>query len=737
MRGRAAIGVWLAIGVLACLGVAGPGVGRAAAGVEPTEIEVPGDSAGPMTAGPEGALWFAGASALGRVGADGRVIELPLPGQAGLARGIAAGPEGDLWITTTREVDRVTTVGALTRFPLPHPDEEAGPIAAGPDGNLWFTLWVAAQSRSGEAESGKAYLVRIDPDGRMNRFPIPGRVRGRAEAPTAVVGGPGGDVWFADPARSRVGRVTPGGKITEYPVRLDPQALAPARGGRLWIVGSGGVGTIDATGKVWELRTGAFQGLEIGSNGGATTAPEGDLWFIDDASRILRLTPSGQLTLIDNGGASSAQEIAAGPEGAIWVSTTSNPIHGVLEAPLLRYETEAPGIEVRSLTAVVRGGKVTVRLACGGSDRRCAGTLKLGEGGNERVASGPYAVSAESSGAVTLPLRASARRQIARDGYLRVPAYASLAGGGEGFAELVIRATHPPPARPGRPLVMPLPEGIEVAGIARGPGGDLWAGGGFGQFVRVTPAGRVSTVELPALRASPYALVSGVRHDLWFLEESNGYGRPVKSVVGHLNAAGQLSEVRLPPGPDPQGLSIGSDGTVWVSRSREIDRVGPEGAVKPYPVGDASGAVLADPGGGAWFAGSGRIGHLAVNGGIRTFTVPFGGSVEGLTVGPGGDVWFTHGSRRNRPSAIGRITPSGRITEYTARGQVFGSIVTGPEGNLWYTTHFPRRIGRITPRGKVKTWRRGAVAAGAIAVGPEGNLWLAAGDSDTIAIFQP
>ncbi len=346
MRGRAAIGLWLAIGVLACLGVVGPGAGQAAAEVKPMEIKVPGGYAGPMTAGPEGALWFAGAKGLGRVDGDGRVTELPLAGQAGFARGIAAGPEGDLWITTTREVDRVTATGVLTRFPLSHPNDEAGPIAAGPDGNLWFTLWVAKQSRSGEAKSGKAYVVRIDPVGRMTRFQIPGQAQGRTEAPTAIVNGPGGNVWFADPALSRVGRITPGGKITEYPVRLDPQALASARGGRLWIAGSGGVGTIDAAGKVRELRTGIFQGLGIGSNGAATAGPEGDLWFIGSATRILRLAPSGQLTAIRGPGAPAAYEIAAGPEGAIWVSTTSDPIKGQFEAPLLRYETEAPGIEV-------------------------------------------------------------------------------------------------------------------------------------------------------------------------------------------------------------------------------------------------------------------------------------------------------------------------------------------------------------------------------------------------------
>lgn len=741
MRGRVATGMWLAIVVLACLGFAGPASAGRQPKVEPTEIEVPGGGAEPITAGPGGALWFAGAKVLGRVHGDDRVTELPLAGQTGFARGIAAGSEGNLWITTTREVDRVTTGGALTRFPLLHANEEAGPIAAGPDGNFWFTLWVTKRSPNGEMKFGKAYVVRVDPDGGMTRFPIPGRARRRTEPPTAIVGGPDGNIWFTDPAFSRVGRIMPGSGITEYPVRLDPRALAPALGGNLWIAGSGGVGTIDMAGKVQELGTGVVQGFEIGSNGAAAAGPEGDFWFIGSETRILRVTPSGQLTVIRGPGAPAAYGVAAGPEGAIWVSTTSDSIKGTFGAPLLRYETGIPGVEVQSVTAVVRGGWVTVPLACGGSARGCAGTLEVGE--DKSLAAGPYAVAAESTGAATLPLRASARRLLAEKGYLRARAFASLEGGSEGFADLILRSPHPPVARPGRPVVMPLPEGIEIAGIARGPGGDLWLGGGLGRFVRVTPTGSLSTVDVPDLRMVPYSLVSGVRHGLWFLEESDRYGGATESVVGHLDAAGKLSEVRLPAGPVPQELSVGADGTVWVSRSNyrrpgEIDRVGSGGAVKRYSVGVEAGAILADPRGGAWFAEAGpRIGHIAPDGGIRTFAVPLGGFVQGLTLGPGGDVWFTHGPRRNRPSAIGRITQSGRITEYTVRGNFFGSIVTGPEGDLWYTTEFPRRIGRMTPRGKVKTWRRGAAAAGSIAVGLEGNLWFAAGDQNTIAIFHP
>jgi streptogramin lyase len=740
---KAAIGRWLAIGVFVCSSLAGPSVDYAAASVEPTGIKVGGGGAEPITAGPEGALWFAGTQVLGRVDGGKTVTELPLVGQTGFARGIAAGPEGDLWIATTREIDRVTTGGALTRFPLSHPNEEAGRIAAGPDGNLWFTLWATKRSNNGRKKFGKAYVVRVDPNGTMTRFPIPGRARRRTEPPSAITAGPDGNIWFTDPAFSRVGRITPAGGIAEYPVRLDPRALVPRLDGKLWIAGSGGVGTIDMGGGVREVRTGFVHGRKIEVNDAAAVGPEGDLWFIGSGNRVLRMTLSGQVTVIRGGFSPLAHEIATGPEGAIWVSTVADPIKGQLEAPLLRYETGLPGVEVRSSTAVVRGGKVTVALACGGSASSCAGTVEVQERDGKTLTAGPYAVAAESTGSATLSLPASARRSLDEKGYLRAPVSASLEEGSEGYGSLILRSPHPPVPRPGHPVVMPLPEGIEIGGgLARGPGGDLWLGGGVGRFVRVTPWGRVSTVELPDPRA-PYSLAPGARHGLWFLEGNEKYGVVTESRVGHLDASGKLSEVRLPAGPTPQDLSVGADGSVWVSRSDyphpgEVDRIGPGGLVRRYRVGVEVGAVLAGARGSAWFAESGpRIGHITSDGRIRTFPVRLGGFVQGLTFGPGGDVWFTHGPRRHRPSAIGRLSRSGRITEYTVRGNFFGSILTGPEGNLWYTTEFPRRIGRMTPHGKVKTWRSGGAAAGSIALGPEGNLWFAAGDQNTIAIVDP
>ena len=67
----------------------------------------------------------------------------------------------------------------------------------------------------------------------------------------------------------------------------------------------------------------------------------------------------------------------------------------------------------------------------------------------------------------------------------------------------------------------------------------------------------------------------------------------------------------------------------------------------------------------------------------------------GIAAGPDGNLWFTEAGG----DRIGRITPAGAITEFTA-GITAGSgpfgITAGPDGNLWFTEIDGNRIGRIT-----------------------------------------
>lgn len=105
-----------------------------------------------------------------------------------------------------------------------------------------------------------------------------------------------------------------------------------------------------------------------------------------------------------------------------------------------------------------------------------------------------------------------------------------------------------------------------------------------------------------------------------------------------------------------------------------------------------------------------------------------------ITVGPDGNLWFTENSTHR----IGRITPTGKITEFQDPGPSAvhtpdgpgnpGDIATGPDGNLWFTADNPDYIGRITPAGQITDFLWGDANdvsnVNGIAAGPDGNMWF-------------
>jgi hypothetical protein len=106
-------------------------------------VPTPGSAPVGITAGPDGALWFAdpGTNTIGRVTTAGSfsrfVIRTPSSGPSA----ISVGPDGALWFTEVdaSKVGRITTGGTISDFRVPTPPSGPGGIAAGADGALWFT----------------------------------------------------------------------------------------------------------------------------------------------------------------------------------------------------------------------------------------------------------------------------------------------------------------------------------------------------------------------------------------------------------------------------------------------------------------------------------------------------------------------------------------------------------------------------------------------------------------------
>jgi len=138
--------------------------------------------------------------------------------------------------------------------------------------------------------------------------------------------------------------------------------------------------------------------------------------------------------------------------------------------------------------------------------------------------------------------------------------------------------------------------------------------------------------------------------------------------------------------------------------------------------------ITSGPDGNLWFteanfAGN-KIGRITPTGTITEFTIPTANSGPiGITTGPDGNLWFTEDSGNK----IGRITPTGTFTEFTiptVNSGPFG-ITAGPDGNLWFTENIGNKIGRITPTGTSTEFIiPTAGEPGGITAGPDGNLWF-------------
>jgi streptogramin lyase len=71
----------------------------------------------------------------------------------------------------------------------------------GPDGNLWFTA------------SGPNQVGKMTPEGAVTTYPL----LSAHAFPTGITSGPDGNLWFLETDAENIARVTPSGSIAEYP----------------------------------------------------------------------------------------------------------------------------------------------------------------------------------------------------------------------------------------------------------------------------------------------------------------------------------------------------------------------------------------------------------------------------------------------------------------------------------------------------------------------------------------
>lgn len=196
-------------------------------------------------------------------------------------------------------------------------------------------------------------------------FPVPTSNAGLSRIVTA----PDGNMWFIERHANRVGRITPGGQVTEYPLpdtttgEGDVMDLDIAPDGTLWVVYDsgwhalhvnpaswsgtnyglgdnpyGGEVRVDPAGRAWITMNYDESGVAVVAPGASqafwpANAPEcddvlgeaadGSMWCAKDYG-LVHLAPdanSGTTIPLGLQGAERPTSLAAGPTGAIWFTS--------------------------------------------------------------------------------------------------------------------------------------------------------------------------------------------------------------------------------------------------------------------------------------------------------------------------------------------------------------------------------------------------------------------------------
>jgi streptogramin lyase len=112
-----------------------------------------------------------------------------------------------------------------------------------------------------------------------------------------------------------------------------------------------------------------------------------------------------------------------------------------------------------------------------------------------------------------------------------------------------------------------------------------------------------------------------------------------------------------------------------------------------------------------------------------------------IQAGSDGNLWFS-----DRNGSVGRVTPDGTITRYTAGlnpGSAVRSIAMGADGNMWFSDPgTTRAVGVINPFTQAISEFSAGLNAGSmplgIAAGPDGNVWFTDnGTTKAIGMINP
>jgi len=167
--------------------------------------------------------------------------------------------------------------GGVTEYALPTAGSAPSGIVAGPDGALWFI------------EALGNNIGRITTNGAISEYPIPTP----RSLPYAIAAGPDGALWFSESGGNKIGRITTAGGVREFPVPTPasgPNGVAPGADGAVWFTefSADKIGRITSAGIISEYPLPA----PAAGPGSLTAGPDGAMWFSEySGNSIGRIGP--------------------------------------------------------------------------------------------------------------------------------------------------------------------------------------------------------------------------------------------------------------------------------------------------------------------------------------------------------------------------------------------------------------------------------------------------------------
>ncbi len=318
--------------------------------------------------------------------------------------------------------------------------------------------------------------------------------------PSKIAEGPEGNLWFTErnPFNgNQIGRLTPSGTVTQFPVLLDsiPQGIAKGSDGNLWFTETndpeceaGGcrskVGRITPSGAVTEFKTGITDDSEPWE---ITAGPDSNLWFTEfndpspsDTNKVARITTAGSVTEfpLSTTGQHALTAIATGADGNLWFT-----------------EREADTV-----------GRITP-----------AGTIT------------EFAIPTATSQPVAIAAGADGNLWFAQENTKEIGRITPAGTITEFSAGISVEA--------------------EPRAIAAGPDGNMWFGQDNGQIGRITPGGAIIECSTGA-GSEIEGITAGPEESMWFAESH-------ENRIGRITATGTglAANCVTPTGPPPSSTT--------------------------------------------------------------------------------------------------------------------------------------------------------------------------------------